>query len=137
MWFHARRTTLISLCIMLQVAKPAWAQKIAVVTSPLAAPLSKAQLAQIYLGRSFERRPIDLPDSNPLRASFYRAAADSDQTQVRTAWARVMFTGRGEPPRELPSTSAVKKAVAADPRAVGYIEAESVDATVRAVLWLP
>jgi hypothetical protein len=137
MWRSARLSLLFMPLSLALLASPALAQKIAVVTALTAAPLGKSQLAQVYLGRSFERRPIDLPEGNPLRAAFYRAAADSDLTQVRTAWARVMFTGRGEPPRELPNAAAVKKAVAADPRAIGYIDADSVDATVKTVLLLP
>lgn len=112
------------------------AQRIAVITSPGAAPVSRAQLAKIYLGRSLERRPLDLPEGT-LRTNFYKAATDSDPAQVRAAWARIMFTGRGEPPRELPNAAAVKKAVIADGNAIGYIEADALDTSVRAVLFLP
>lgn len=116
----------------------AWAlaQRIAVITSPSAAPVSRVQVARIYMGRSFERRPLDLPEG-AVRASFYKAATASEPAQVRAAWARIMFTGRGEPPRELPSAAAVKKAVIADDNAIGYIDAEALDASVRAVLFLP
>lgn len=113
------------------------AQKIAVITATSASPLSKSQLAKIYLGRSFERTPVDLPEGHPLRAVFYRAATDSDLTQVRTTWARLMFTGRGEPPRELPDATAVKAAVAANANVVGYIDASQVDGSVRTVMILP
>lgn len=126
-------------CLLISIAivpTGAVAQRIAVITSPSAAPVSRAQLAKIYLGRSFERRPLDLPEGT-LRTTFYKEAADSDPAQVRAAWARIMFTGRGEPPRELPNAAAVKKAVVADGNAIGYIEAEALDASVRAVLFLP
>lgn len=43
----------------------------------------------------------------------------------------------GEPPRELPNAAAVKKAVVADINAIGYIDAEAADASVRTVLVLP
>lgn len=113
------------------------AQRIAVITSPSAAPVTKSQLARIYLGRSFERRPLDLPEGSALRVLFYREAADADLAQVRAAWARIMFTGRGEPPRELANAAAVKKAVVADVNAIGYIDAEAADASVRTILVLP
>jgi len=115
----------------------ALAQKVAVITATNASPLSRSQLAKIYLGRSFERTPVDLPEGHPLRAVFYRAATDSDLTQVRSTWARVMFTGRGEPPRELPDAKAIKAAVAADANVVGYIDASLVDSSVRTVMILP
>ncbi len=38
------------------------------------------------------------------------------------------------PPVTLSSTEAVKRYVASDPNAIGYVEASSVDSTVRVVL---
>lgn len=114
----------------------AYAQ-IAVIRAPGSGPMSKAQVAQIYLGSSFALRPVDLPQSSALRHAFYRIATDSDPVQVRSAWARITFTGRGEPPVELPDAASVKRAVASDPLAIGYIEASDVDRTVSVVLMLP
>ncbi len=127
----------ILLSLGMALSGAALAQKVAVITAASASPLSKSQLAKIYLGRSFERTPVDLPEGHPLRAVFYRAATDSDLTQVRSTWARVMFTGRGEPPRELPDATAVKAAVAANANVVGYIDASMVDSSVRTVMILP
>ncbi len=127
----------LGLSLGLALSSAALAQKVAVITATSASPLSKSQLAKIYLGRSFERTPVDLPEGHPLRAVFYRAATDSDLTQVRSTWARVMFTGRGEPPRELPDAAAVKAAVAANANVVGYIDASMVDSSVRTVMILP
>lgn len=136
---HAGRLLRPVLLIMGIAIAPGWAlaQRIAVITSPGAAPVTKAQLARIYLGRSFERRPLDLPEGNALRLMFYREATDSDPAQVRATWSRIMFTGRGEPPRELPNAAAVKKAVVADINAIGYIDADAADGSVRTVLVLP
>ncbi len=127
----------LGLSLGLALSSAALAQKVAVITAISASPLSKSQLAKIYLGRSFERTPVDLPEGHPLRAVFYRAATDSDLTQVRSSWARVMFNGRGEPPRELPDAAAVKAAVAANANVVGYIDASMVDSSVRTVMILP
>ncbi len=127
----------LGLSLGLALSSAALAQKVAVITATSASPLSKSQLAKIYLGRSFARTPVDLPEGHPLRAVFYRAATDSDLTQVRSTWARVMFTGRGEPPRELPDAAAVKAAVAANANVVGYIDASMVDGSVRTVMILP
>jgi hypothetical protein len=47
-----------------------------------------------------------------------------------------MFTGHGQPPKVVADAAAVKKAVAADPKAVGYIDKADVDASVKVVLTL-
>lgn len=118
------------------VAPWACADGIAVVMGPGAAALNKDQIANLYLGRSFELKPIDLPESSPVREQFYKKATDRDLSQVKATWSRVIFTGKGQAPKELPDAAAVKKAVAADPKAIGYIEKSAVDASVKAVLVL-
>jgi hypothetical protein len=44
-----------------------------------------------------------------------------------------VFSGKVQPPKEAADAAAVKKAVAADPKAVGYIEKSAVDGTVKVV----
>ena len=51
-------------------------------------------------------------------------------------WARITFTGKGTPPKELKSDAEVKAFVAANPRAIGYVDASAVDSSVKAVLKL-
>jgi hypothetical protein len=116
-------------------ALPAQAQ-VAVVMHAGAAPLSKEQVANIYLGRSSELNPLDLPESAAVRDVFYRKATDREPAQVKSTWARIVFTGKGQPPKEVGDAAAVKKAVNADPKAVGYIDKAAVDGSVKVVLSL-
>jgi ABC-type phosphate transport system substrate-binding protein len=110
--------------------------QVAVVMSPSAAPLTKDQVANIYLGRSFDLKPVDLPEASPVREQFYKKATERDLAQVKATWSRIVFSGKGQPPKEVADAAAVKKAVAADPKAIGYIEKGAVDGTVKAVLTL-
>jgi len=77
-----------------------------------------------------------MPESNPVREAFYKKATDRDRAQIKAVWSRLAFTGQGQPPKELADAEAVKKAVAADPKAVGYIDKADVDASVKVVLVL-
>jgi hypothetical protein len=63
-------------------------------------------------------------------------ATGRDAAQVKAVWSRLIFTGQGQPPKELADAAAVKKAVAADPKMVGYIDKSQVDAAVKVVLSL-
>jgi ABC-type phosphate transport system substrate-binding protein len=101
-----------------------------------AAPITKDQLANIYLGRSFDLKPVDLPEGSPLREQFYKKATDRDQSQIKAVWSRIVFTGKGQAPIILPDAAAVKKAVSTDPKAIGYIDKASVDGSVKVVLSL-
>jgi hypothetical protein len=110
------------------------AAELVVIGNAGAAAMTKEQVADVYLGKSQAATPLDLPDASPLRAEFYKRATGRDLAQVKSVWSRVVFTGKGQPPKELPDAAAVKKAVAADPKAIGYIEKSAVDGSVKTLL---
>lgn len=119
-------------CGLLLGASAVQAQ-LAVVMGPNGAPISKDILANLYLGRSFEFKAIDLPEGSPMRDHFYKKLTDRDPAQVKAVWARVVFTGKGQAPLMLPDAESIKKAVATDPKAIGYIDKSAVDSTVKVV----
>jgi ABC-type phosphate transport system substrate-binding protein len=127
----------LSLAPALTIASLADAADVVVVMGPTAAAVSKDQVANVYLGRSTDFTPLDLPESSAVRDAFYKKAADRDAAQVKAVWTRITFTGQGKPPKEMPDAAAVKKAVAADPKAIGYIDKSEADASVKIVLTLP
>lgn len=107
---------------------------IAVIGNPGAAALSKEQVADVFLGKNQTVTPLDQPEASSIRAEFYTKATGRDLAQVKATWSRLTFSGKGQPPKELPDSAAVKAAVAADPKAVGYIDAAAVDASVKVLL---
>ena len=115
-------------------AVPALAQ-VVVVVNPKAAEstMTKEQVAQFFLGKSTAMTPIDQPDGAPIRADFYKKVADKDAAQAKALWSKLVFTGKATMPKEVADSAAVKAAVAANPKAIGYIEKSAVDATVKAV----
>ena len=114
----------------------AQAEEIVVIVNPAATPISREQIADLYLARSNTRIPIDQSVGSPIYLEFYKKATGRDLAQIKAIWSRILFTGRGLPPKQMPSSAAVKKAVAADPNAVGYIERSAVDASVKVALAL-
>lgn len=129
-------TSILALIAALAMAVPANAGDIVVVMGPGAAALTKDQVANVYLGRNNRLRPVDLPESNALREAFYKKATDRDAPQIKALWSRLTFTGEGMPPKEVPNAAAVKRAVTADPKAIGYIEKADLDASVKVILEL-
>jgi hypothetical protein len=127
----------LSVAVALMFASQAMAGEVVVVMSASAAPLTRDQLADIYLGRSTTLKPLDLPEANELRETFYKKATGRDSAQIKAVWSRLIFTGQGQPPKEVPDAAAVKKAVASDPKLVGYIDKSDVDASVKVVLSWP
>jgi hypothetical protein len=130
------RTGTLGLIAVLAVAAHARAEEVVVVMGTGSVALSKDLVASIYLGRNNTLKPVDLPESNPLREAFYKKATDRDPSQIKSLWSRLTFTGQGQPPKELANAAAIKKAVAEDPKAIGYIDRADVDASVKVVLTL-
>ncbi|MBC7468657.1 MAG: hypothetical protein H7322_04960 [Ramlibacter sp.] len=118
------------------VATCAGAADLVVIANPASAMLTKDQVADLFLGKSQSLAPVDQSEGSAIYADFYRKATGRDVAQVKATWARLVFSGKAQAPRQLPDSAAVKKAVAADPKAVGYIEKTALDSSVKVVLSL-
>jgi len=113
------------------------AQAEVVVIGNLAAPtMTKDEVTQFFLGKNQAMKPLDRPNSEPIKTQFYQKLSGQDLSQIKATWSRLVFTGKATPPKELPDAAAVKQAVAADPKAIGYIDKSEVDSSVKVLLTL-
>ncbi|WP_313703744.1 hypothetical protein [Massilia sp.] len=119
---------------LVAAAVPALAE-VAVVVNPKAAEsaLTKEQVAQFFLGKSTAMTPIDQPEDAPVRAEFHKKVTDKDASQAKALWSKLVFTGKATMPKEVANSAAVKAAVAANPKAIGYIEKSAVDGSVKVI----
>lgn len=81
--------------------------------------------------------PVDQADASVIKAEFYKKIAGKDTAQVKAIWTKLVFTGKATAPKSVANSAEVKREVAADPNAIGYIEKSALDDSVRAVLTLP
>jgi ABC-type phosphate transport system substrate-binding protein len=101
------------------------------------AELSAAQIADIFLGKSSRfpdgsaAIPIDQPESSAERSEFYTRYVRKSAVEMKMHWSKLIFTGRGQPPRELQDASAVKALLAQNPATISYLDRSQVDATLR------
>jgi ABC-type phosphate transport system substrate-binding protein len=122
----------------LLLALPAMADVVVVVNPKAAeASMTKDQVAQYFLGKSGSMNPVDQPESAPVRAEFYKKVTDKDASQVKALWSKLVFTGKATMPKEAADSAAVKKMVASDPKAIGYIDKGAVDASVKVIYTAP
>jgi ABC-type phosphate transport system substrate-binding protein len=102
--------------------------------------LSKSQLADIFFGKTHQfpdgtpAVPIDQEEGSPARAEFYAVFTGQSPAQMKAHWSTVVFTGRGKPPRTASGSTEVKKAIAANPCSISYIDRSAVDSTVKVLL---
>jgi hypothetical protein len=121
---------------------PALAADVVVVVSARSAgvSLTRNQVVDLFLGKSSRfpdgraAVPVDQAEGSEARDAFYLAFADKTPAQVKAHWSKVIFTGRGQPPRAVAGGTLVKKLVAGNVDAVGYIERSEVDDSVKVVL---
>jgi len=104
--------------------------------SPIAS-LDASQVADIFLGKTSRfpdgsiALPVDQGEESPLREKFYAQFAGKSPAQVKAYWSKIIFTGRGQPPRQAADSTEVKRIVTDNPHAIGYIDARQVDSSVR------
>jgi ABC-type phosphate transport system substrate-binding protein len=116
--------------------------QVAVIVNPKSttAQMTADQVSAIFLGKTRAlpgggvAQPVDLPASAPERDQFYLKVTGKTASQVKAIWSRLVFSGKGLPPKELGTAADVKRFVATNPNAIGYIEKSAVDASVRVVL---
>ena len=77
---------------------------------------------------------IDQGEDNPLRGTFYTSVVGKSASNVKAMWAQQVFSGKGLPPKVIDGDAEVKKAVAAQGNAIGYIKPSSVDDSVKVLL---
>ena len=102
--------------------------------------LSKTQVTDIFLGKVSHfpdgtlAIPIDQAEGSPVRDEFYATVTSKSPAQVKAYWAKIIFTGRGQPPKAVSNSIDVRKLLAASPQAIGYIERSAVDSSVRVLV---
>lgn len=120
----------------LLVGATASAAEIAVIVNPKnpATRMFSEQAAQFFIGKSSLFTPVEHNEGSSLRAEFYQKVLNKDPATVKSIWSKLVFTGKGTQPKEYGSSADVKKAVANDVSAIGYIEKSAVDDSVKVIL---
>jgi len=103
--------------------------------------LDRTDVARIYLRtRRFWSDgspivPLNLEAESPTRVAFTSRVFSLDPEHLAAHWNAQYFHGIF-PPTVLTTAAAVKRYVATDPRAIGYVDVRDVDDTVRVILKL-
>jgi len=109
------------------------AEVVVIVSSKSTLTPSVEQVCQTFLGKIKTPVPITLNEKNATRDEFYSKSCNKDPAQVRSIWAKLIFTGSGTPPKEVENDKDMKKLVAADPLSIGYIDKKNLDASVKTI----
>ncbi|WP_185233363.1 phosphate ABC transporter substrate-binding protein [Teredinibacter franksiae] len=104
-----------------------------------ASALDKDTVKKIFLGKtkSFPSGgtavPINQKDGDATRAGFDQNVLGKSSSQIKAYWSKLVFTGKGTPPKEVENDAEIKALVANNPNIIGYIDATQVDDSVKVV----
>jgi ABC-type phosphate transport system substrate-binding protein len=96
-------------------------------------------VSKIFLGKakSFpdgsQAVPIDQDDGAAARVAFNSTVLGKSASQLKSYWSRLIFTGKGTPPKQSGNDATVKELVANNPNIIGYVDSSAVDASVKVV----
>lgn len=102
--------------------------------------LDKGTVQRIFLSKekSFsngkEAVPINIEAPADPRQAFDQNIIEKNESQIRSYWSTVMFSGKGAMPKEVPDQQEVLKLVASTPNAIGYVSSDQVTDKVKVVL---
>lgn len=106
------------------------------------ASLSKNEVRQLYMGSTAHSDGIkvmllDMPEGSAERQLFYSRVAGKNESQLKSYWARMIFTGKGSPPRQVRDTVEMARKLKGNPTALGYLNARDLQPGLKVLLRLP
>ena len=107
------------------------------------ANLSKSEIKNLFLVKrdnfsdGSKATPVDQPKNTDFRNAFYKHITNKSESQMKSYWSKMIFSGKASPPEVLENDAAVKAWIASNPSGIGYIESSQVDETVKVVFTVP
>lgn len=100
--------------------------------------LDKSTITRIYTGKakSFpngdQAVPINQGDGGTTDA-FNKSVLNKSTSQLRAYWSKLIFTGKGAPPKVVESEAEILQLVSTNPNIIGYVDEGSVNDSVKVV----
>ena len=94
-------------------------------------------MANIFLGKDKSLKGVDQAAWNPTKEKFYAGVANKNESQLKSYWSGLVFTGKGQPLPTVADDAAVVAKVGAEADAIGYVDAAAVTDKVKVLFKLP
>ncbi|SNY45773.1 hypothetical protein SAMN06297280_0956 [Arsukibacterium tuosuense] len=102
--------------------------------------VSVEELQRLYTGKSSSfadgesALPLNLSDANTVRTRFDEKALGRSSSQIKAYWSKLVFTGKGTPPKEVDSEAEMVKLVSSNPNLLGYVSSSTDVSGVKVLL---
>lgn len=110
-----------------------------IVHPSVASSASADDISRLFLGKrktlsdGYKVIPLNLSEGNAVRSEFNDKVLGKSDSQLKSYWSKLIFTGKGQPPKEFDSEAEIIKMVKDNPNMIGYVSSGSVTADVKAL----
>jgi len=140
--FQSKKNLLLTLCTF--IALQSWsflsvAEVSVIVHKDNNASLDKKAISKLYLGKSkkFDNGRtallLNAAKGSPVRDEFNKKVIGRSSSQMNAHWSKLVFTGKGTPPKEIDSSSEIVSTVAENKDTIGYVESSAVTDAVKVI----
>lgn len=104
--------------------------------------LSKGDVKKLFMGKKTKlangskARIVELADGSEGRLAFHEVATGRSESQLQSAWSRLVFTGKAEAPIQVADYAGVIAEVSGNADAIGYVDESAVTGDVKVLLKL-
>lgn len=125
--------------ILFMAVNSAMAESVVIVNLTNANSLDAKIVKRIFLGKEKkfadgnETIAINQPFDSQVRRDFDQNMLGRSSSQVSAYWSKLVFTGKGIPPKEVANDAEVIALVSKNPNVIGYISKASITDAVKAV----
>ena len=101
--------------------------------------ISKKELSKIFLSKT-----RNLPngkksflveiDDKVIKSKFYKEICNKNENQLRKYWTKMIFTGKGQPPKKIKSINEIIKYVANNKNAISYIPSQYINNSIQTIM---
>ncbi|WP_440053708.1 substrate-binding domain-containing protein [Pseudoalteromonas sp. T1lg65] len=72
-------------------------------------------------------------NSSATAEEFNSNVIGKSSSQFKAYWSKILFTGKGTPPKEMPTAQEIINSVSSNPDAIAYVDASEVNGSVKVV----
>ncbi|VUD42352.1 hypothetical protein TDB9533_00674 [Thalassocella blandensis] len=129
----------IALLLLFMSIQGAHAEISVIVHKSNADSISAQDIEKIFLGKQsnfpggHDAVPVNLKEGNAAREGFDSQMLKKNSRQVKAYWSRLVFTGKGTPPKEVERETHMLELVASNPSMIGYIDSRHVTPDVKVI----
>ncbi len=129
----------IFISILLVISFVSQADVSVIINADNPASLDAKTIKRIYLGKikAFPNggkiTVLTLEDGAPETEQFRQSALKKSNSQFKSYWSKLAFTGKGTPPKEVSTSAEMIQAIKANTSSIGFVDSSAVTDDVKVI----